>query len=87
MSDEGYITHVLDAHHAKQFAMFHIAPELDARVDFSPELVSGHIRFFPAIFRDDPSIGLGGLVDDLEDGLEVSVVTFTNHMSSPREKY
>jgi hypothetical protein len=80
VSDEGHILNVLDACYTNQFAIFFIvSPECDTLVYLAPELVFRHIRFLPTVHRDDPFIGLGGVIDNLVDDPKLVVVTLTDH--------
>jgi hypothetical protein len=77
--DEGYVLNLLKAHYTHQGPSFLVAPEHDSIVYFMPEFLRGHIRFCPAIRGDDPLIGLGGVVDDGPNQLEIAVVAESNH--------
>src|SRR5258708_28212619 len=68
VTDQIDVAHRLDTHHTDQFALSLIAPEFDSGGDFAVELPQGHIGFVPPIGRDDATIGLGGSVDDGENG-------------------
>jgi len=52
---------------AEQAIAARVAPELDAARDLGVQLVLGHVRVVPAVFRDHAAIPLGGGVDDLVD--------------------
>src|SRR5258708_5108118 len=75
VTDQIDVAHRLDAHHTDQFALSLIAPEFDSSGDLAVELLQGHIGFVPAIGRDYAAIGLGGGVDDGEDGPAFVVAT------------
>jgi hypothetical protein len=68
VTDQIHVAHRLDAHHTDQFAFSLIPPEFDSGGDLAVELSQGHIGFVPAISRDCTAVGLGGSVDDGEDG-------------------
>jgi hypothetical protein len=64
MSDEGHLLNGLKPHHSSQLASFFISPECHAVVNLVVKLFPGHIRFFPAIFRDNPPVGLSSFMND-----------------------
>src|SRR5580700_5509517 len=78
VADQIEVAHGLDAHHTNQFALSLIAPEFDSGGDLAVELLQGHIGFVPAIGRDYAAIGLGGGVDDGEDGPALVTATGTD---------
>jgi hypothetical protein len=79
MADEGDVLNRLNTHHADEGARLFAGPEDDAVVDLMLQLEAGHVWLFPAISGDDASIGLGGIVDDGPDLLEVGVLAGANH--------
>jgi hypothetical protein len=50
-----------------------VSPERDTGRQLAVELVAAHVRVVPAVRRDHPAVGLGGVVDDLEDRMAVVV--------------
>ena len=66
VADQGDVLEVLAPHHSHQARFSLVAPEVDPRGHLGPELRLGHIGLVPAIRRDHPFIGQGGLVDDLQ---------------------
>src|SRR5205823_4632793 len=66
MTDQVDVVHRLDAHHADEFAVRLVAPELDAGGDLALELTPVHVRLVPAVRGDHAAIRLRGGVDDLE---------------------
>ena len=81
--DQRHVLHVLDAHHANQLAVLLVSPELDAIVDLVLQLLPGHVGLLPPVRGDHAPVCLGGVVDDLEDRVEVAIFTSTDHKFSP----
>src|SRR5271155_6048182 len=77
--DEGHVMDPLNAHHAYQGPGLLVAPEHNTLVDFTPQFLPRHVRFCPAICRDDPFIGLRAIVDDGPDQRKIVFVTAADH--------
>src|ERR1700743_2389642 len=75
MPDERYVFHALNSHHAKQPAILFISPQDHAFRDLTAQLVLGHIWFGAAVGRNHAAIGLGAIVNDLPDLLELPLFT------------
>src|SRR5258705_10259504 len=77
--NQSYVLHRLNAHHAFQRSVLLVSPELYTVLDFMIKFVPGHVRFCPAVLRDDISIGACAIVDDGPNHLNVSIVTTADH--------
>src|SRR5437867_9505511 len=53
MADKGHVFDLLNTHYSLQRTLVLITPEHHALVDFMPQFVHGHVRFRPAILRDN----------------------------------
>ncbi len=62
--DEGDVPDILNTHHPLQSAVGLIAPEDYTGVDLVLQLFFRHIGFMVAVGRDNPPVGLGGVVDN-----------------------
>src|SRR5579864_6790522 len=56
-----------------------IAPELNARFDFLSQFLTRHIRFRPAIVRNNPLVSAGAIIDDGEYQIEFVILTTADH--------
>src|SRR5438105_13457161 len=83
--NQGDILDGLDAHDSFQCFALLAGPERDAVRDFTTQFLSRHVRFCPAIRRDDAFIGARAIVDDGPDQLNIAVVTATDHAYSVLE--
>jgi hypothetical protein len=79
MSDKCHVLHVLYPHHADQVAAFLVSPKHHTIGDLTPELIPGHVGLSPQVSRDHAGIGRSGIVDDLVDDFEVSVIATSDH--------
>src|SRR5208337_1410409 len=66
MTDQGNLGKGLASHDPQEIPRALVSPKIDPRGDLRLQLVSGHVRFLPAIFGDYPLISPGRLIDDLQ---------------------
>ena len=83
VADEGHVLHVLDAHHAEQSRRSLRSPRTPRRLDLVLKLLGGHLRFLPAVWRNDPAIRLRGVIDDGIHRLEVALPALPDHGFTP----
>jgi hypothetical protein len=77
--NESHVPNLLKAHHAYQRSRLFVAPEHNTLIDFILQFLAGHVRFCPAILRDDPFKSERAIVDDGTNQLEVMIVTAADH--------
>jgi len=87
VADEGHFPQVLAAHNPHQTAFTFIAPEIDPGPEFILQFLRAHIRFMPAIRRDDPAVSLGRGVDDGQDDFSFVGAQGTNHFFTSGASY
>jgi len=80
--NEGHVLDRLNAHNGYQGPGLFVAPEHNTLVDLTPQFLAGHVRFGPAVRRDDSSISLRAIVDDGANQLKIAVVTAEDHKCS-----
>src|ERR1700688_5017021 len=79
VADESDVANALNAHHAGKRPLVLVTPEDHTFLHFVLELLSGHVRFGPAIAGDDAFIGAGAVVDDGVNAFEVLTAAEADH--------
>lgn len=79
VADEVDVEDCLNAHDRRGCGVFVVGPEDDAGRDLVLESFPRHVRLGQAIWRDDPSVGLGAVVDDGPDLFEILGRAGANH--------
>jgi hypothetical protein len=64
MADKSDLALVLNPHDAYEIAVLLIPPELDASGNLFFQFLKCHIGFMPSVVGNNPSVCLGGIVDD-----------------------
>ena len=83
VSDEGYVLDLLNAHDTCQLAILVMSRENYPFLHLTPKLHIRHVGLLPAVLWYGPLVGLGSIVDDRVDCLEIASVTGTNHDIPP----
>src|SRR6266851_75936 len=77
--NESHVLDVLKARNTCQLPALLVAPEHDSLIDFMLQFLPRHVRFCPAILRDDPFVSARAIVDDGPNLLKVAVVAAADH--------
>jgi hypothetical protein len=75
VANEGYVAYRLDTHDSSDWAGLFVRPELNAIVDFMPQLIRGHIGIAQAIGWKMADVGSCAIIDGVEDRSEVRFIT------------
>src|SRR5437899_8635887 len=81
--NESRVVNVLDSHDSGECTVvgIFISVEFDAGRNLLLEVLAGHVRFSPPVGGDDAFVGMGAVVHDGMDGVEVFASTGTDHGS------
>src|SRR6202521_4898188 len=80
--DKGHDLYLLEPHDSYQHSGRLVAPEHNTFLDFVLQFLPGHVRFRPAICRDDSFVGPCAVIDDGPNQLKVAVVAAADHAYS-----